>query len=77
MTGWEMGQKFHGGHAEYASVKVQGCRGHGGDWRCVAYMSYSYSNNNSTSYIPLDQLVYKGFPPGATIIPIKQASTFF
>lgn len=51
--------------------------GHGGDWRCVAYMSYSYSNNNSTSYIPLDQLVYKGFPPGATIIPIKQASTFF
>jgi len=23
MTGWEMGQKFHGGHAEYASVKVR------------------------------------------------------
>lgn len=23
MTGWEMGQKFHGGHAEYASVKAQ------------------------------------------------------
>ena len=22
MTGWEMGQKFHGGHAEFASVKV-------------------------------------------------------
>lgn len=33
MTGWEMGQKFHGGHAEYASVKVQG-PWHGGD-RCV------------------------------------------
>ena len=23
MTGWEMGQKFHGGHAEYASVKAE------------------------------------------------------
>lgn len=43
---------------------------------CVAYMSYSvYSKNNSTSYIPLDQSVYKGFPSGATIIPIRQAST--
>ncbi|CAK9025470.1 unnamed protein product [Durusdinium trenchii] len=23
MTGWEMGQKFHGGHAEFASVKAE------------------------------------------------------
>ena len=23
MTGWEMGQKFHGGHAEYAAVKAR------------------------------------------------------